>query len=100
MDVSDEANETYKFIALARAWDQAIYPQLQERFINRPDELLRILRLDQPPAEYLFSKRVGPGGTTRPARVRDIPVVVSLEESATDSLPQVILTLRYLAGLS
>lgn len=100
MKVAKEESEDEKFRALARAWDQAIYPQLQERFINRPDELLRILRLDQPPNEYLFSKRLRPSSSARPSRVRDIPVVVSLEESAISRLNHVKLTLRHLAGLA
>ena len=31
-------------MALARVWDDAVFPQLRERFLNRPEELLRILR--------------------------------------------------------
>ena len=100
MRVAKEADEYGKFTSLARAWDQAIYPQLQERFINRPDELLRILRLDQQtPAGYLFSKRDRPAIFTRSMRVRDIPAVVSLAEASTDHLDRVVLTLKHLAGL-
>jgi len=101
MGVAKETGEDGKFTSLARAWDQAIYPQLQERFINRPDELLRILRLDQStPAGYLFSKRVRPAILTRSTRVRDIPTVVSLTEASTDHLDKAVLTLKHLAGLS
>jgi hypothetical protein len=101
MGVAKETGEDGKFRSLGRAWDQAIYPQLHERFINRLDELLRILRLDQStPAGYLFSKRARPAIFTRSTRVRDIPTVMSLTEASIDHLDQVVLTLKYLAGLS
>jgi DNA polymerase III delta prime subunit len=100
MGVADGDDEDEKFRILARAWDQAIYPQLQERYINRPDELQRILRLDKrhaPPSQYLFSKRQAPrGATTPPSGARYIPHVPTLEDAP---IGQVRVTLRYLAGL-
>jgi len=100
MGVAKGADEEEKFRILARAWDQAIYPQLQERYINRPDELQRMLRLDKrhtPPPQYLFGKRQAPRGATTPASgARYVPHVPTLEDAPID---QVRVTLRYLAGL-
>jgi MoxR-like ATPase len=100
MGVAAGADEDEKFRILSRAWDQAIYPQLQERFVNRPDELQRILRLDKrhtPPSKYLFSKRQAPRGSTAlSSGARYIPHIPTLEDAPID---QVRVTLRYLAGL-
>ncbi|GEM_PF-990727 len=89
--------------ALAGAWDQAIYPQLRERYINRPDELLRLLRLaagDTPPTQFLLKTRPLPaGGTSSSSARKEVLESVRLEQFVPDRPDDVKLTLRYLAGV-
>lgn len=44
--VGTAVTEEERWLALSRAWDQAIYPQLRERYNNRPEVLANILRAD------------------------------------------------------
>jgi 5-methylcytosine-specific restriction protein B len=100
MGVAGGADDDEKFKILARAWDQAIYPQLQERYISRPDELQRILKLDKrstPPTQYLLKGRQAPAGASTPVSgARFIPDVPRLEDAPLNEMK---VTLRYLAGL-
>ncbi len=105
MEVGETGSEDEGFKALARAWDQAIYPQLRERFANRPEELSRLLRLDRrssnPPSQYLFTVRQRPSasGVAIPAPgAHDVLDVPSLEEAAWENPDEVAFTLRYFAG--
>lgn len=105
MDVGKAGSEEDGFEVLARAWDQAIYPQLRERFANRPEELSRLLRLDRrsmlSPSRYLFKVRPRPSasGAAIPAPgARSVLDVPSLEEAARENPDDVAFTLRYLAG--
>lgn len=105
MDVGKTGSEKDGFEVLARAWDQAIYPQLRERFANRPEELSRLLRLDRrslpSPSRYLFKVRQRPStasATTPAPGARDVLNVPSLEEAARENPGEVAFTLRYLAG--
>lgn len=34
---------------LAKAWDEVIYPQLEDRYSGRPEQLIELLRVDNPP---------------------------------------------------
>lgn len=99
MNVAKGNDENEKFKILAVAWDQAIFPQLQERFVNRPDELQRLLRLDKrhvPPEGYLFGKRQMPSGAT--SQIGSTRQVLSLPNLENSPIDQVKITLRYLAG--
>jgi DNA polymerase III delta prime subunit len=101
-DVARAEGEDARFRTLARVWDQAVYPQLQERFVNRPEELLRLLRADpgsRPfPARYLFQPRPRPEGVKNGRGAREVLEAASLEEAWQDRPDDVKETLRHLAG--
>jgi 5-methylcytosine-specific restriction protein B len=40
---------------LAQLWDEALFPQLQERFLGRSGELAEALKVDNPPPEQQFA---------------------------------------------
>lgn len=97
MPVGGADDEDDGFRRLAIIWDQGIMPQLQERFLTRQDELIRILGVDgNVPTDYAFRRRVGffgqPGG--------DRPSIepVSLTELAEQALESVKATFRYMAS--
>ena len=85
------------FRRLAVVWDQGIMPQLQERFLTRQDELLRILGVDGgAPEGYAFRRREGWSGQVGGDRPAIEPV--SLQELADQDMEQVRVTLRYMAS--
>ncbi len=101
MKVKDGADEDERFRILADIWDGSLYPQLRERFANRPEDLLRLMRID-PTAkqrkDFLFKPRPRPSTETS-ARARPVVDVVSLRDAALDGqLEQVKSSLRVLAG--
>lgn len=84
------------FRRLAIVWDQAIMPQLHERFLTRQEELLRILRVDEAePEGYAFHQRSGL--FNREAGDRPTLQPVSLEALAESNMDSVRRTFRYLA---
>lgn len=102
LGVASAATEAERLVALARAWDQAIWPQLQERFVNRPDELLRLLRMERGatlPDKFLFVHRQRPQGSNAPPGGRDVLDLVSLEEYVKEDQDSVFVTLKHLAGI-
>ena len=85
------------FRLLASVWDQSIMPQLQDRFLTRPEELLRILKVDErTPDGYIFRQRAAPFNR----EVGDRPTLepVSLETVADSNIESVQITFRYLAS--
>lgn len=50
-----------RFLRLATIWDRDLFPQLADRFIGRPAELVRFLKVQDPqrPDDYLFRLRTG-----------------------------------------
>jgi hypothetical protein len=99
LKMRDVADDDERFREIARIWDEAIFPQLQERFLGRPDQLLRLLKLgpdDEPPANFALRLRVAPGPAAeeaeRPALER-----VSLVELSHADLGRVRDLVRYLA---
>ncbi len=85
------------FRRLAVVWDQAIMPQLYERFLTRQDELLRILRVaEDVPDKYPFQAREGL--FNREAGDRPSLQPVSLEPLADSDMGRLKSTFRYLAG--
>jgi hypothetical protein len=100
--VANETPEDARLLALVRAWDQAIYPQLRERFVNRPDQLLRVLRLGPdnpiPPKGFLLRLRMRPPGSQAEGYEPDVLASVVLERELAMRPDEVRLTLRYLAG--
>lgn len=98
--VRDGADEDERFRILASLWDGAIYPQLRERFANRPEELLGMLRIraSAPTKKgYLFTARAKPPGSTS-STTRPVVDIKPLSEAAMDNLEGVKSTLRYLAS--
>jgi DNA polymerase III delta prime subunit len=101
--VADASGERERLVQLASVWDQSIFPQLRERFVNRRSDLLQVLRLtpsSDPPNDYLLSLQsqddIGgtlPGGEDVP----DVPHLAPLVEQGEQS--RVRLTLEYLSGL-
>lgn len=84
------------FRTLAIVWDQAIMPQLHERFLTRQDELLRILKVGEgAPQGYAFRQRVGL--FNREAGDRSTLEPVELEELADSDMDSLKKTFRYLA---
>ena len=97
MPVGHAVGDDDGFRRLAVVWDQGIMPQLQERFLTRQDELLRILGVDAGvPEGYAFRSRegwFGQEGGGRPAIE-----AVSLEELADRDMEQLRVTFRYMAS--
>jgi hypothetical protein len=93
--------EAERLRALAAAWDQTIYPQLRERFINRPDELLRLLRIsrDGVSSPCLLKMRPAPPGGGALLGRGEVLEPPRLEERLRDRPEEVQATLRHLAGL-
>jgi hypothetical protein len=88
-----DANDAFRI--LARIWDRAIYPQLQERFTGRSEDMARILKLradGSPPPGYLIEERQAPGG----AGISD-RIVLQRVTLASSDLDRIKLTLRHLA---
>ena len=57
--IEQGSDESEQFLLLARVWDSAIYPQLVDRYMGRPSELLNLLKVDADdrPSDYLFKPR-------------------------------------------
>jgi len=93
-----------KYLELAKIWDNSIYPQLQERFSNRADEVLRILRLGTntqatPSADYLYTQKKRPLASEGNAKTSPWTLnEVSLEKEFIVNSDRVIYTLKFLAG--
>lgn len=99
---AQEDGEVAAFRALARVWDQALYPQLRERLANRPAELLHMLRLDRQgagPARYIIRVRAKSAGVSQVGASARPPLEVpSFEAAAQQQYADVVFSLRYLAG--
>lgn len=103
--ISSKNNDNDKYHELSKIWDNLIYPQLQDRFSNRADEILKILRLDSdsgasPSADYLFKQKKKPLAhgsrrTVSPWTLENI----SLSKEFENNPAHVIYTLKFLSGL-
>ena len=97
LPVGETETDDDGFRALATVWDQAIMPQLHERFLTRQEELLRILRVGEDvPDEYPFRAMSGLSGGW--AGERPVLEPVSLERLAGRDLAAVQRAFRYLAS--
>lgn len=55
--------ETGQWGRLAGLWDDVVYPQLEDRFAGRPEQLIEVLKVEQPPGGYYaWTLREGLGG--------------------------------------
>ena len=97
LPLAQSETEDEGFRRLAIIWDQAIMPQLYERFLTRQDELLRILRVGEDvPAGYPFQPRFGL--FNREAGDRPSLQPVSLESFADNEMDRLRSTFRFLAS--
>ena len=96
LPVASALDEADGFRRLAIVWDQGIMPQLQERFLARQNDLIRILGVDEAFDEYAFRRRRGMLGQDG----EGIGVIepVSLEELAEESMDRVQATFRHMAS--
>lgn len=77
--IEDAANgEEQLWRALARIWDQVIFPQLEDRYSGRPEHLMRLLKVENPPAQgdYPWKLRKSRNGQTEARSLS--PVTVGL----------------------
>lgn len=96
MSVAGGADDQEQFVRLATAWDEAVFPQLQERFIAREEDLIRILKADQPtPEGYVFRLRQPLVGEAETETMSLEPVALS--DSAITNPSSLAATLRFLA---
>lgn len=65
--------------SLAKTWDDVLFPQLEDRYSGRPEQLMDLLHVDSPPAagDYAWRLRAAKGGSTSartlsPVRVSDL----------------------------
>lgn len=67
---------------LAKTWDEVLFPQLEDRYSGRPEQLMELLHVDTPPIDgYAWRLRVATGGTMKaraltPVRVSELAVDV------------------------
>ncbi len=69
--------------SLAKTWDDVLFPQLEDRYSGRPEQLMDLLHVDTaPPAgEYAWTLRTAKGGTVEsrtlePIRVSELDIDV------------------------
>ena len=97
MPLSQSADDDDGFRRLAQIWDRGIMPQLQERFLTRQEELIRILRVDdEVPDGYAFRRRVGMFGQSGGDRA--VLQSVSMVSLAEQDVDRVRVTFRYMAS--
>jgi len=94
-----DQNEKYKI--LAKIWDNLIFPQIQERFSNRSEEILRILRLNATSsAQYLYQQKPKPLSNTHESESPWTLNAVMFSKEFSANPDKVKYSLRFLAGLS
>src|SRR5207245_5117381 len=63
MPLADSTTEQEAWNTLAAVWDDVVFPQIEDRFSGRPELLLQLLKVDQPPtSEYAWQLRESLGG--------------------------------------
>lgn len=67
--------------SLAKTWDDVLFPQLEDRYSGRPEQLIELLRADTPPSTetYAWTLRTAMGGTVAartltPVRVSELDI--------------------------
>lgn len=80
---TQQIEEKYVWRSLAKTWDDVLFPQLEDRYSGRPEQLLELLRVDTaPPAgDHAWTLRTSKSGTVEartiaPVRVSELPVDV------------------------
>lgn len=96
-DVGLSDDESQQFANLAVVWDRFVFPQLQERFVIRPEELLRILKVGEADSPENYAFRTRTGLFDEDAGDRPTVEAVSLADLAVTSPDSLRVTLRFLA---
>lgn len=80
---TSDSDEDVIWQDLAKAWDEVIYPQLEDRYSGRPEQLIELLRVDTPPSvdNYAWTLRTKLGSsiqarTLTPVRVSELSIEV------------------------
>ena len=67
------------WLSLAKTWDDVLFPQLEDRYSGRPEQLMELLHVDSPSdsGDHAWQLRSAKGGATSsrtlaPVRVRDL----------------------------
>lgn len=78
---SDVENEAWQ--SLAKIWDDVLFPQLEDRYSGRPEQLMELLRVENslPPGDYAWVLRTSKGKTVEsrtvaPVRVSELDIDV------------------------
>lgn len=63
--VKQSVDEQHVWRGLAKTWDDVLFPQLEDRYSGRPEQLIDLLRVDTPPSEgdYAWTLRSSRSGT-------------------------------------
>ncbi|MCL1630147.1 AAA family ATPase [Roseibaca sp. V10] len=75
--------EKFAWRSLAKAWDDVLFPQLEDRYSGRPDQLLELLHVESPPpaGDFAWALRATKSGaitarTLAPVRVSELDIDV------------------------
>jgi hypothetical protein len=94
--IGNVSTEDEKWLEIARAWDQYIYPQLRERFNSRPEILAIILNSD---SNSVFRERIAPPASISTLNIKPVMEIPRLEECIDlGEIQKVKQTLKRLAG--
>lgn len=81
--VSSDRQDSDAWRSIARAWDEVLFPQLEDRYSGRPEQLMELLYVDSPPptGKYAWMLRTARSGTASsralaPVRVSDLDLDV------------------------
>ncbi len=81
LEASLEEDEAWK--SLARIWDDVLFPQLEDRYAGRPEQLMELLHVDTPPLTrpYAWMLRTAHGNNVAsralaPARISELDLDV------------------------
>ncbi|MGE9781892.1 AAA family ATPase [Janibacter sp. G368] len=78
---ADDLDDKAVWLSLAKTWDYVIFPQLEDRYSGRPEQLMDLLHVDGPPTtgSYAWTLRTARGSTVEsralePVRVADLDI--------------------------
>jgi 5-methylcytosine-specific restriction protein B len=73
--------ENVAWSSLAKTWDDVLFPQLEDRYSGRPEQMIDLLHADSPPSvgTYAWTLRTAMGGTVAartltPVRVSELDI--------------------------
>ncbi len=100
--IANYSLEEDKFLEIAKIWEQFIFPQIQEKFMGRTDEIFNILRLDKEdevPVNFAYKFKKAPLNTDLEEQktFNQLEDISLLDEWKTNS-ESVKNTLKYIAG--